>query len=155
MLRYSDLQKYWRSGEPSHGKEEAMRFSIVHETSRRIRVRLLGAPLDAGEADALLVLLKRSGEICDAKVYRATSSVAFTHRGCRSSALKVLENLSRRELQPVKHEIEEAAASMEVRQLGKKRLKARIVAEACADLFLPTPIQAAYHAYQLLMVHRL
>ena len=156
-----------------------MTFTIEHETSGSMRVRLAGKKPSKRTAEAIRTLLIHTPGIRDAEVFRASGGLVVRHDMKRADLIKILKELDpetirevKREMEAVKQELLERlqqiqdphvleaalqnhrvdAKELSTRKLDpalKRRMRLRILLEAGADLLLPAPVQAAYHAWQM------
>lgn len=96
-----------------------MKFRMMHETSNRIRIRLLGERLREEEAMALQGILEKTKGIVRAKVYPATGGVSVSYRGEKADLLEALKNLDRELLSMEREEIRDLIEEMEKRELSR------------------------------------
>ena len=141
-----------------------MKFTIMHEAGNRIRIRDARGALSPARAEALERALNSIPATAKVTLYRATGGVRLTYSGSREAylaALRALDPDARKKTrenaapQPV---LVEDLTEKEIRKLPpelKARLRKHILVESCADMFLPTPIAAAYHVYQLITLRKM
>lgn len=156
-----------------------MRYRIEHETSRCLRIRH-SRNLPEERAEAAAELLRQTPGILSVRRFKATNGMSIEHELDRNVLLGLLDELNgetvRQAAEEVRKEQEEIlerlrkiknphllekalldhrvdARELSARKLDpelKRKMRLRILGEAFADLLLPAPVQAVYHAWQII-----
>ncbi len=151
------------SGSRRAERMESMRFTIAHEAGNQIRIRDARGAMSPACAEALERALNSIPATEKVTLYRATGGVRLTYTGDRQSYLAALRALDpearkvRKDTSPQPVLVEDLTEK-EIRKLPpelKARLRKHILVESCADMFLPTPLAAAYHVYQLVTLRNM
>ncbi len=133
-----------------------MNYKIEHETSSRLRIRVMKKQLSVSDEEKIHYVLDQIPGVKEILVYNATSGVAIFYEGCRQELLDALQEMK---LEDVKvpadyidtHDVVRMD-ELKKRHLGPKvkmRMRGKILAEMAFDLVAPTPIQVGYHLYQI------
>ena len=155
-----------------------MKFTVEHETSSSMRIRMAGDKPSKRTGDAICAILSRTAGIHKVRVYPATKGLIH-HSLSRDALVGILEELDPETIREAKQELKEErqellhrlqriqdphlleealrnhkvdAKELSTRKLDpalKRKMRLRILAEAGADLLLPAPVQIVYHAWQL------
>lgn len=132
-----------------------MKYQIRHESNHRIRVDLLQGSLTDSQADVLRYALSHIKGVTNVEIFRATGNVALTYQGDRQLVLDKLTSLDFANVTMFAKDLDNRIDTAELRERKldpelKAKLRARILVETAADIFLPMPLQVAYHVYQLI-----
>ena len=156
-----------------------MKFTVEHETSSSMRIRMAGDKPSKRTGDAICAILSRTAGIHKVRIYPATKGLMIRHSLSRDALIGILEELDPETIREAKQELKEErqellqrlqriqdphlleealrnhkvdAKELSTRKLDpalKRKMRMRILAEAGADLLLPAPVQIVYHAWQL------
>lgn len=137
-----------------------MNYCIEAQSKRRIRVRLRGSKLTREEADILDYAFSGIPGVKKVTVYRETGCCALEFDCDVTEILKRLDRFRFENVDLLAEEEKKRITVAEVRdrkldQQLKTKLRLRIVAETAADLFMPMPVQLAYHLWQLVTLKNL
>lgn len=132
-----------------------MKYLIRHESNHRVRVDLLQGRLTDSQADVLQYALSHIKGVTNVEIFKATGNVALTYRGDRQPVLDKLGSLDFSNVTMFAKDLDNRINTAELRERRldpelKARLRARILLETAADIFLPMPLQVGYHVYQLI-----
>ncbi|MBQ7535820.1 MAG: hypothetical protein IJT43_09425 [Stomatobaculum sp.] len=162
-----------------------MKFTVEHETSSSMRIRLKGDKPSKRTGEAIHAILSRTAGIKNVRIYPATKGIFVRHSLDRETLIGILKELDPETIQEVKQELKEErhelierlqriqdpqvleealqnhrvdVKELQTRKLDpelKRRMRIRIFVEAGADLLLPAPVQVVYHAWQLVTLKSL
>lgn len=139
-----------------------MQFRIEHESRNRMRVHLYipGRKMEEGQEEVLHYALSAIQGVRRVEVYLETGNVALSYEGKREDILNKLRELNYENVRMFAQQIDQEIDEEEIRSRKlsptlKRRMRRKIVIEAAADLFLPAPVQLAYHVYQLITLRDL
>ncbi len=142
-----------------------MNFIIKSELDNRIRIRVEGGKLDYVYDQRISYAIRQIDGVKDVQVYRRTGGVAITFDSQLISKNKLIKALNKLDYKtvwvPEDEFVDESKISLKelrerkLSQEAKNRLRAKILVETAADLFLPTPLQVGYHVYQLVTLKSL
>ncbi len=143
-----------------------MDFVIKNELDNRIRIHLEDRDrLDYIYDQRLSYAVLQIKGVKDVRVYRRTAGVAITFDPEVISKVQLIKVLKKMDYKavwvPDDEFVDESKISLkEIRerklsQEAKNKLRAKILVETAADLFLPTPLQVGYHVYQLVTLKSL
>lgn len=145
-----------------------MKYRVEHESAHRLRVRLLtgkSGGITSAQEEVLMFAFSALRGVKKVDFYPATGGVVFSfcdgsERETVEVRLGVLERLDRFDFKNVTmlaRELENHPAidieEMRERKLSpelKRKIRTRMAIEAVADVFLPMPLQLAYHVYQMI-----
>lgn len=132
-----------------------MKYLVKHYSNHRIRVNLLRGKLTGSEADVLRYALSQIKGVTHVEVYGATGNVALTYQCPGQLVLDKLSGLNYTNVTMFAEDLDNRIDTEELRERKltpelKAKLRARILVEMAADIFLPTPLQVGYHVYQLI-----
>ena len=134
-----------------------MRFTVEHETSTYMRLRLLMGHFSQAEAEILRYAMGKMKGVSGIRLYPSSGGIAFFCQKDPASHQRILKKLRALHFKNVEmfaRKIDNTIhlEELELRKLSpeiRKGLRRKVLLETAADLFLPTPIQVGYHVYQL------
>lgn len=139
-----------------------MNYNILHESNTRIRIHVhtRNGRLNAGETQVLEYALPHIKGVTDVKIYPPTGDIALKYQGDRQLVLDKLSSVNFDNIILFADEInrqisEEELKSRDLTPELKRKMRTKILLEAASDLFLPMPVQMAYHAYQFITLRGL
>ena len=121
-----------------------MKFQIMHESTGRIRVRMLPARMTLEQADLLEAYLQGLEGVRQAAVHERTGCAVIRYRGNREALLRAISRFSYRGAAGL-------APSHSARALNRayqEKLAGMVACKAARALFLPSPIRAAWAVWQ-------
>ncbi len=132
-----------------------MHYKIEHETNHRIRLSLPFCPIRPAQEEVLRFALGSIPEVQRVIFYPCTGGMAIHYTKGREKILQKLTAFHVQNVSLLARDMEKHISMDEVRRRKldpevKTALRKRIVIETAADMLLPTPLQLAYHAYQLI-----
>jgi len=141
-------------------------FVIKSELDNRIRIHLADCDrLDYIYDQRLSYAVLQIKGVKDVRVYRRTAGVAITFDPeviSKDQLIKALKKMDYKAVWvPDDEFVDESKISLKelkerkLSQEAKNKLRAKILVETAADLFLPTPLQVGYHVYQLVTLKSL
>ena len=121
-----------------------MKFQIMHESTGRIRVRMLPARMTLEQADLLEAYLQGLEDVRQAAVHERTGCAVIRYRGDREALLRAVSRFSYRGAAGL-------APSHSARALNRayqEKLAGMVACKAARALFLPSPLRAAWAVWQ-------
>ena len=137
-----------------------MVYTICNETRNRMRIRTVAGHISENEEEVLRYALGNIHCVTAVRIYRATGGIEIRYQDDREAVVKRLDALRYQNVTLFARELETQISSEEVERRHltpelKRKLRTRILIECAADVFLPMPVQVAYHVYQLLTLKEL
>lgn len=131
-----------------------MQYVVLHESNHRIRVHLAQSGISDEEAEILRYALGSIKGVTGVDVYAPTGNLAIRCQDSKDLVLQKLDQLRYENITLFGKELETHIDSEEIQRRKltpelKRRLRLRILIECAADVFMPMPVQVAYHMYQL------
>lgn len=131
-----------------------MKFTIAHETARRLRIRLKRRKLSRLTADKLRLTIAGWPGIDGVAITPQIASVAIEYTGERRALLTRLAALDLSRLAVSTRSRQDFISEERCRQKKcapdlKHRQAGRILMEAAFDLLAPAPFQTGYHLLQM------
>ena len=139
-----------------------MRYDIVHETKKRMRVKIQGElSLSVGKADMLYHWIADVHGVINVNIHQLTGSVAIEYECDRQKVIDALDQFQF-DFEKFHHDCD-AKVFIDDEELHRRRfdphmkrkMRRKILVEMATDTFLPLPIQLGYHVYQLITLKNL
>lgn len=132
-----------------------MYFTIQNETKGRLRIRVIRGMIGDSEAEVLRYVLTSNPAVRRVDIFPATGGIAIAYSGERDALVEKLRNLQYGNVTRFARQLDTQISAEEIRTRKltpelKRRLRARVLLECAADVFLPMPVQIGYHVYQLI-----
>ncbi|MBQ1310421.1 MAG: hypothetical protein IIY55_01130, partial [Blautia sp.] len=126
-----------------------MKYRILEESRRRIRIHLYAGKLDEAQAEILEYAFSGIPGVKKVTVYRATGNCALEYDGRREAVISRLDAFHYQNVRVFARETESRIDEEEMtrRKLSpqlKRKLRIRVALETAADMMLPVPMQLAY-----------
>ena len=137
-----------------------MKYTIRHQTSSYMRLRLDRGRFSPAEAEVLQYALSGLKGVSDVQLYPSSGGISFSYRGYRNLILRKLNSLQFGNVKMFAEKIDDTISSEELsrRKLSpevKARMRRKVIVEAAADILMPMPVQVGYHLYQLVTLRDL
>ena len=121
-----------------------MKFEIKHESTGRVRVRMLPARMTLEQADLLEAYLQGLPGVRQAAVHERTGCAIIRYQGDREALLRAVSRFSYQRAAGL-------APSHSARALNRayqEKLVGMVACKAARSLFLPAPLRAAWAVWQ-------
>ena len=121
-----------------------MKFEIKHESTGRIRVRVLPARMALEQADLLEAYLQGLEGVRQAVVHERTGCAVIRYQGDRKALLRAVSRFSYQRAAGL-------APTHSARALNRayqEKLVGMVACKAARALFLPSPLRAAWAVWQ-------
>lgn len=122
-----------------------MKFSILHENAKRMRIRVSQCRMTYAQADTLLYYLHNQKEITFCKVYDRTCDAVIQYIGNRERIITLLRQFQYDKVEVPAGVIENSGR--ELNNLYQDKLLGKILFHYAGKCFMPYPIRICYTAY--------
>lgn len=143
------------------GKDgQRMRYTIVSETRNRMRIRVPKGRITKNEAEVLEYAIGAVKCVTGVRIFNATGGIEIKYQDDRDLLIFKLDSLQYKNVTMFAKEMSTKISADELKERKltpelKRKLRTRIVLECAADVFLPMPVQVAYHVYQYVTLKEL